>query len=127
MHENENNNSPADRIKWENQRRVDQLVNLIEKKTRTERHLEENSQISSPENIQHAKKIQDVRQEEIQNLKNIIVNGEHSNNDQEKNIKKNYKYTEGYIKHNADTMDETTLENANIKQEHRKEQLDFLE
>lgn len=121
MHENDNDNSS------ENERRLDHLVNLVERQTRTERHLEESSDISSPENIQHAKEIQGVRQKEIDNIKNIIVNREHSNNDQEKNVKKRYKYTEGYIKHNEDTMDETTLENTKIKQEHRKEQIDSLE
>ena len=39
----------------EKERRVDHLVNLVEKQTRTERHLEEHSDISSsPENIEHA-------------------------------------------------------------------------
>ncbi|PKM49355.1 MAG: hypothetical protein CVV02_16325 [Firmicutes bacterium HGW-Firmicutes-7] len=122
MHEKESSNSHR-----ENEHRVDNLVDLVEKQTRTERHLEQHSEISSPENIQHAKEIQDERQEEINNLKNIIVTGEHSNNDQAKNVKKRYKYTEGYLKHNADTMDETTLENTKEKQAHRKEQMDFLE
>ena len=31
----------------ENERRIDHLVNLVERKTRTERHLEEHSDISS--------------------------------------------------------------------------------
>jgi hypothetical protein len=45
----------------ENERRVDHLMNLVERETRTERHLEHNSDISNPENIDHAKKYNNVR------------------------------------------------------------------
>lgn len=119
------NNGDDDRI--ENERRVDHLINLVENRTRSERHLEEHSDIPSHENIEHVKKVQQKRQEEIDNLKNIIVNGEHSNNDQLKNVKKNFKYTEGYLDHNANHMDQDTLEMTKEKQAHRKEQIDFLE
>lgn len=122
---NARENGDDDRI--ENERRVDHLINLVENRTRTERHLEEHSDIPSPDNIEHVKKVQQKRQEEIDNLKNIIVNGEHSNNDQLKNVKKNYKYTDGYLDHNADHMDPDTLDLTKEKQAHRKEQIDFLE
>ena len=111
----------------ENERRVDHLVNLVENKTRTERHLEEHADIPSRENKEHAKQVQNKRQEEIENLKNIIVNGEHSNNDQLKNTKKNYEYTEGYLNHNAEHMDPDTLARTQEKQAHRKDQMDLLE
>jgi inactivated superfamily I helicase len=107
----------------ENERRIDHLVDLVDKQTRTERHLEQHSDISDADNINHAKNIQEKRQEEIENLKNIIVNGEHSNNDQKENLRKRYEYTEGYLNHNADHMDQVTLENTKEKQEHRKEQM----
>lgn len=127
MDQRKNNQNNWDNTNAENERRVDHLVNLVEKQTRTERHLEEHSEISSPDNIENAKKIQETRQEEIDHLKNIIVNGEHSNNDQLKNVKKNFKYTEGYLDHNYDHMDPDTLDKTKEKQEHRKEQMDFLE
>lgn len=112
----------------ENERRVDHLVNIVEKKTRTERHLEEHSDISSSEaNLEHARRIQMERQNEIDNLKNIIANGENVNNDYLNNTEKRFRYTEGYLNHNSDHMDKQSFKNAKEKQEHRKEQLDSLQ
>lgn len=116
-------------IQSENQRRVDNLIDIVEKHTRTERHLEqyEDSGIPSPENIEHAKKVQGFREDEIDNLKNIITTGQHSNNNELDNVKKNYKYTEGYLNNNSDTMESHTLDHTKKKQEHRKEQIDNLQ
>lgn len=112
---------------FKKERRVDHLVNLVEKQTRTERHLEEHSDISSsPENIDHAKRLNDERQCEIDNLKNIIAHGENSNNNYKENTEKRLLYTEGYLNHNADHMDQQSFKNAKVKQEHRKEQLDQM-
>jgi hypothetical protein len=110
----------------ENERRVDHLVNLVEKSTRTERHLEEHSDIpKSRENMQHVKELQNERKEQIENLKNIIAYGENqSAKEQMKNTEKRLLYTEGYLNHNADHMDKETFKNTKEKQEHRKEQLD---
>lgn len=112
--------------KEEQENRVEQLIDLVEKHTRTERHLEQHSDISDPDNLEHAKKVQSEREEEINNLKNIIAYGEHEKNSEVENLKRNIKYTEGYLAHNADHMDEETLEKTIEKQEHRKEQLDNL-
>ena len=80
-----------DNKELENERRIDHLVNLVERKTRTERHLEEHSDISSsPENIQHAKEINKQRENEIQNLKNIIAHGENSSNNHKENTENAY-------------------------------------
>ena len=124
-HNASNNSSKCSR---ENERRVDHLINLVERETRTERHLEQNqnSNISDPKNIKNAKEVQQNRKEEIENLKNIIVHGEHSNNDQVKNLEKRYEYTNGYLDHNKDHMDKEALKNTVEKQEHRKDQLDSL-
>lgn len=109
------------------ERRVDHLVNLVEKQTRTERHLEEHSDISkSQENIDHAKKVNEERQEEIDNLKNILAHGENCNNNYKENTEKRLLYTEGYLNHNAEHMDKQSFNNAKDKQEHRKEQLDQM-
>jgi hypothetical protein len=111
----------------ENERRVDHLINLVEKQTRTQRHLEEHSDIShSQENIDHEKKINEERQDEIDNLKNILSYGENCNNNHKDNTEKRLLYSEGYLNHNADHMDEGSFKNAKVKQEHRKEQLDQL-
>lgn len=109
------------------ERRVDHLVNLVEKQTRTERHLEEHSDISSSQqNLEHAKQVNDERQEEINNLKNILAHGENCNNDYKENTEKRFLYTEGYLNHNAEHMDNQSFKNAKTKQEHRKEQLDQI-
>jgi hypothetical protein len=116
-----------DSEEFKKERRVDHLINLVEKQTRTERHLEEHSDISSSkENIEHAKRVNEERQSEIENLKNILSHGENCNNDYKENTEKRLLYTEGYLNHNADHMDQKTFNNAKSKQEHRKEQLDQL-
>lgn len=111
----------------ERERRVDHLVNLVEKQTRTERHLEEHSDISSsPDNLEHARKVNEERQGEIENLKNILAHGENYNNNYKDNTEKRLLYSEGYLNHNAEHMDQESFQNAKVKQEHRKEQLDQL-
>ncbi len=111
----------------ENERRVEHLCNLVEKKTRTERHLEEHSDISSsPGNINHAKELQRERQQEINNLKDILANGENAKNRQYENTQKRFLYAEGYLNHNAGRMDGEAFKNAKERQEHRKEQLDNM-
>ena len=109
----------------ETKNRVDNLINLVEKQTRTERHLEEHSDISSsPENIEHAKKVNQDRQHEIENIKNILADGEQKNII--KNTEKRMRNTGGYLNNNADHMNSQDLKNAQAKQEHRKEQLDQM-
>lgn len=113
--------------KKENEGRIDQLENLVEKETRTKRHLENTADIpSSKQNMEHVQQIQQERREEIDHLKNIIVSGEHSNNDQLENLEKRYNYTEGYLNHNADHMSKDTLDKTEERQKHRKEQMDQL-
>lgn len=109
----------------ENERRLNHLVDLVEKTTRTQRHLEEHSDISSPENIEHTKQLQKERVNQIENLKNIIAYGDNNSKEEHlKNTEKRFLYAEGYLNHNADHMDEQTYKNTIEKQEHRKEQLD---
>lgn len=122
-----NNKSNKESQGLEQERRIDHLANLVEKQTRTERHLEQHSDISSsPKNIEHAKQLQEERQQEIDNLKDKIVYGENSSNNYLENTEKRLQYTEGYINHNADHMEEKDLKNAKVKQEHRKDQIDSL-
>ena len=111
----------------ENERRVEHLVNLVEKQTRTERHLEEHSDISSsPQNLEHAKRVNEERQNQIDNLKDILAHGENASNNYKENTEKRLRYAEGYLNHNAEHMDQETFKNTKAKQEHRKEQLDQL-
>ncbi|MDF2484765.1 MAG: hypothetical protein K0R46_933 [Herbinix sp.] len=111
----------------ENERRIEHIENLVEKKTRTERHLEENAEIShSPSNIQHAKELQKERQSEIDHLKDKVIYGDSISNNQKENTEKRLVFTEGYLNHNADHMKKEDFENAKAKQERRKDQLDSM-
>ena len=112
--------------KMANERRIEELLNINNRYVRTERHLEQHSDIADPENVKHSEKIQEERLQQMENLKNIIAYGEHEQEDQVENLKRNIEYTDGYLDHNADKMDKETLEKTLEKQEHRKEQLDFL-
>ena len=53
-------------------RQLDNLINLVENHTRTKRHLEQYSHIGNPENKENARKIQDIREEQIEDLKDKI-------------------------------------------------------
>lgn len=109
---------------FENSSRIDQLVNLVEKHTRTERHLEQHSDISSPESIKHAKEVQQERESQIENLKNIITTGQHNNAPSEyESVQKRYEYSQGYLQNNKGHISNQDLENLQVKQEHRKERL----
>ena len=111
--------------KKENQ--VDSLINLVEKKTRTERHLEEHSDVGDPERLERPKELQKEREEQIQNLKSSIANNRKGSDNEYENLKDNIKYSEGYIKENRDHMDKGALENLEKKQENRKDTLDTFE
>lgn len=113
----------------ENARRVDQLINLVENKTRTERHLEQHSDIGDPDRLDHAHEVQWEREKQIQDIKNAIVYGDNTKNDtqdQLQSLKKNYTFSQGYIEHNGDHMDPQALQNLEKKQDNRKEQIDIL-
>ncbi|SHJ95275.1 hypothetical protein [Tepidibacter formicigenes] len=120
------NTNKSENLGAENARRIDELIDVVEKHTRTERHLEQHSDIASPEQIEHAKKIQEDREDRMENLKNIIAYGKHSNDNELKNLEKNYHYTQGYLEHNQDHMNQEDVEKAVEKQEHRKDQMKFL-
>ena len=53
-------------------RQLDNLINLVENHTRTKRHLEQYSHIGNSENKENARKIQDIREEQIEDLKDKI-------------------------------------------------------
>ncbi|SHH32017.1 hypothetical protein [Tepidibacter thalassicus] len=111
----------------ENARRIDELIDIVEKHTRTERHLEQHSDITSPEQIEHVKEIQKDREYRIENLKNIIAYGQHSNDNELENLEKNYHYTQNYLDQNKNHMNKQDLEKAIEKQNHRKDQMKFLD
>ncbi|WFD08906.1 hypothetical protein [Tepidibacter hydrothermalis] len=120
------NTDKSKNLGLENAHRIDDLIDLVEKHTRTERHLEQHSDISSPEQIEHSREIQCEREHKIENLKNIIAYGQHESDSELENLQKNYHYSQGYLDHNQEHMNEEDLERATEKQEHRKDQMKFL-
>lgn len=113
-------------LKMANERRIEELMNINNRYVRTERHLEQHSDISNPDNLEHSEQVQQERQQQMDNLKTIIAYGKHEQEDQEDNLRKRMEYTDGYLNHNAQHMDKETLEKTLEKQEHRKEQMDFM-
>lgn len=110
-------------------RQLDNLINLVENHTRTERHLEQYSEIGNPENRENARKVQGVREGQIEKLKNQIKGVEENETTEEQldTLREKYESTEGYIRHNAESMDPEQLNNLEKKQENRKNQINFLE
>lgn len=113
-----------------NENRVDQLINVMDNYTRTERHLEQYSNIGNPENKEHAREVQREREEEINSLKNIIAYGDDKTQNpvtrELDNLEKNYIYAEGYLEHNANHMPKEDIENLKEKQENRREKMKEL-
>jgi hypothetical protein len=108
----------------DNSRRIDHLINLVDKHTRTERHLEQYSSISSPESLQKAKEVQQNRESEIKNLKDLIAYGQHNNAPSEyESVQKRYEYSQGYLQNNKDHINNNDLQNLEEKQKHRQERL----
>ncbi len=110
-------------------RELENLENLVENHTRTERHLEQYSEIGDPTNKEHAREIQKVREEQIRELESLIKDEDKYISPEEhlENLKENYRNTENYINNNKDSLDEEMLNNLQEKQQHRKEQIVFLE
>ncbi|KUO77592.1 MAG: hypothetical protein APF77_03235 [Clostridia bacterium BRH_c25] len=116
----------VDELKYANDRRIEELLKINNRYVRTQRHLEENSDIARLDQIKHSFEIQAEREARMENLKNIIAYGKHEDVDEVGNLKRNMEFTNHYLQHHAAHLDENTLENTKTKQEHRKEQLDFI-
>ena len=109
------------------ERQVENLVNLVEKHTRTERHLEQYSDIGSREGKERAREKQDIREAEMDNLKDKIVsNNTESKIEQVQNLTDNYKGAQIYMEENYEKMSEERLRNMQDRQQHRKEQIENL-
>lgn len=118
-------NFENDEIKKE--RQLDNLVNLVENHTRSERHLEQYSHIGNLDNKQHARKVQDIRENEIDNLKSHIISEKETPKEQLENLKDNYVSSQAYMNKNKNNMNKEQLENLEKRQEHRKKQIENLE
>lgn len=110
-------------------RQLDNLINIVENHTRTKRHLEQYSHIGNPENKENARKIQDIREEQIQDLKDKIkgVSNNQTREEQLENVIEKYVSTAGYIHNNEDKISEEQLNNMEKKQDNREIQIENLE
>lgn len=111
-----------DELNMANERRIEELLNINNRYVRTERHLEENHNIASLEQLKHSFEIQQEREERMENLKDIIAYDRHNQTNQEEALKERIQFTDHYLQHNSANMEKTTLQNTIEKQEHRREQ-----
>jgi hypothetical protein len=112
--------------KIENANRIDEIISTAEAYIRTERHLEQYSDINEAYNIKHTKEIQDKRKDDIKKLKNKIVFGETFETSEYKNLLDNYASTEEYIEKNLERLDTNSLERLERKQQNREEKMNEL-
>ena len=120
------NPSNCGNTKQERLNRINELENLVEKHTRTERHLEQHSDISSDEALECSIEKQKKREEEINSLKSKIIFDDGGPTNEKENIEKNIFFSDGYMNHNADHMSDVDLTNLKNKQENRKDTLHTL-
>lgn len=111
------------------ERQLENLENLVENHTRTERHLEQYSHIGDEENKDNAREKQDIREKQILELENKIL-GLDSNEIPEvqlENLKERYASVQGYIENNREKLSEEDLKQLEEKQANRREQIANLE
>lgn len=126
----EKNNMDITREQEKKDRKLDNLINIVEKHTRTERHLEQYSDIGNPLNKQNAREKQELREKQIDELKKQLTEEEKNaptKKQQVEDLKENYQFGQGYIENNKEHMDEIDLQNLEKRQENRKIQIENLE
>ena len=109
-------------------RQLDNLENLVENHTRTERHLEQYSEIGSKENKDNAREKQSVREHEINNLEGKILgeNDSQTIEEQINNISENFNRTHRYMEENYERIPKENWDNLNKKQDNRIDQAENL-
>ena len=112
-----------------NERKVDNLINLVENHTRTERHLEQYSHIGDPKYKEMAREKQSVREEQIDELKSQILN-EHkkmSSEEHLENLKENYEKTKNYLENNVGNLSYDQISNMVERQANQARQINQME
>lgn len=113
--------------KEKKEKQVENLVNLAQKHTRTERHLEKYSHIGNREGKERARDKQDVREKEMSKLKGKIVSYDNESKiEQVQNLANNYKGAQIYMEENYEKMSEERIKNMENRQENRKDQIERL-
>lgn len=126
MPRNKNKYINDDRDKIEKANRIEELENLVESHTRTERHLQQHSDIASPQKVTEAKEKQAEREDNIEILKDKIISGQKSHFNESEGLEKNYTFANGYMDHNKEHMDKDALENMQEKQQNRRDRMNGL-
>ena len=114
--------------KEKQERQLDNLIDLVENHTRTKRHLEQYSEIGSHENKENAREKQQVREEEIENLKRQLMDKTEGEVKKEEvqNLVEKYQSTQAYLENNYEQISEEDRKNLQEKQEHRRTQIENL-
>jgi len=115
-----------DREMLKKEKKVDNLINIVENHTRTLRHLEQYSEIGDLEFKEMARDKQRVREEQIDELKEQLIGADRdiqTKGEQLEGTKTRYEFAQGYMENYEDKMNPNDLENLRKKQEHRKEQI----
>ena len=111
------------------ERKVDNLINLVENHTRTEGHLEQYAHIGDPKYKKMAIEKQNVRENQIESLKDQLVD-EHkkiSNEEQLENVKNSYERTKNYLGNNFKNMSQEQITNMGNKEANQMRQIQRLE
>ena len=111
--------------KEKKERQLDNLINTVERHTRTERHLEQYSNIGNSYFKDEAREKQSVREKQIVDLKGHIL-GEFdkiSSEEHLENLVENYEGAEGYINNNKENLSKEQLDNMEKRQANRRIQM----
>ena len=111
------------------ERKVDNLINLVENHTRTERHLEQYSHIGDPKFKEMAREKQAVREEQIDSLKDQLANDHNKMTTEEhfENLKENYEKTRNYLEKNLSNMSYEQAHTMAERQANQEKQIHHME
>ena len=110
------------------ERQIENLENLVENHTRTERHLEQYSNVGDRGNKENAIEKQKIREEQILELENKILGLDPNKIPQVQfeNLREKYESIQGYINNNRDNIPQDILEKLEEKQNNRRLQIENL-
>jgi len=118
------------RDKVKKEKKVDNLINIVENHTRTKRHLEQYSEIGDLEFKEMARDKQALREKQIDELKDQLVGTDkdiQTKAEHLEGVKTRYEFAEGYLENNKERMNEENLKNLKKKQANRRVQIENLE
>ena len=110
------------------ERKIENLIDLVENHTRTERHLEQYSHIGDPKFKDMAREKQAVREAQIDSLKDQLTN-EHpkiSTEQHFENLKDNYEKSINYLENNYRNMSQEQIDNMIQKQFNQEKQIEQM-